>query len=365
MACVVLENVTKTFMKGEVFALKDVTLKVPNSKFVTVVGPSGCGKTTLLRVIAGLEKPDSGKITIDGKVVNHIPPRERNVAMVFQSYALYPHMSVYDNIALGLKFHGYRKADIEKRVRQTSSMLSIENLLFRYPSELSGGQRQRVALARALVREPSIFLLDEPLSNLDAHIRERTRTEIKRIFESISATVLYVTHDQIEAMTMSDMVVVMNDGKICQVGEPKDVYKNPKERFVAEFFGIHRTNFIEGKIENKTFTSEDGFIKIPISLATPYEGYEGLVSFGIRPEFIKIGRVDEINFSTKVVHAELFGTQKVLFVKVGKNELKLIVPFDFQASLGDTLDVSFQKEDILIFDRKTKKRIYLLEQCKN
>jgi len=352
MAQVVFAKVTKTFLKGRVVALNKVTLTVPHRRFVTVLGPSGCGKSTLLRVVAGLEHPDSGEIKIGKEEVTFIPPGKRNVAMVFQNYALYPHMRVFDNIAVGLRLHHYPRGEIRKQVGKVTEMLGIADLLKRYPRQLSGGQQQRVALARALVREPQVFLLDEPLSNLDAQIREQTRAELKRLFRDLKATVIYVTHDQAEAMSMSDIVVVMEKGEIRQIGDPETIYKDPRHRFVAEFVGINRINIIEGEIKGKAFTSQDGSVKIPLK-----KSYKGGVALGIRPAAIRMGRKPGVTLSAQVTLIEPLGAHKRVFVKVGENELRIVVEADAKVKINDKISITFSPKDVFLFDARTGGRI--------
>lgn len=354
MAKVVLEKVTKTFMGGRVSALKDVTLEVPHGKFVTVLGPSGCGKSTLLRLVAGLEKPDMGEIRIGDRRVNDLPPAKRNVAMVFQNYALYPHMRVADNIAIGLRLRGYSVEGTRRKVAEVAKMLGIDRLLDRYPRQLSGGQQQRVALARALVREPEVFLLDEPLSNLDAQIREQTRSELKRLFKELGATVIYVTHDQAEAMTMSDMVVVIEAGEVRQIGTPELIYRDPRHRFVAEFVGIQRINILEGNLKGGDFIAADEGLVIPLAAS-----HQGRVYLGIRPETIHVGEGMGVDLVAQVTHIEPLGPNKTLFVKIGTKELKVLVRADFEAKVGDTLGITFSPEDVYLFDAETGRRLYV------
>src|SRR5438876_221488 len=242
MAEVVIRSLNKKF--DEVHAVKDVNLDIRDKEFMVFVGPSGCGKTTTLRMVAGLESITSGRILIDDKVINHLPPMDRDIAMVFQNYALYPHMSVYDNMAFGLKMRKFDRAEIGKRVREAAEILGIEGYLKRKPRQLSGGQRQRVALGRAIVRHPQVFLFDEPLSNLDAKLRVQMRVELKKLHNRLGTTAIYVTHDQVEAMTLGDRVVVMKDGRVQQVGEPLELYNAPANRFVAGFIGSPAMNFI-------------------------------------------------------------------------------------------------------------------------
>src|SRR5271163_5236405 len=243
MAEVVLQNLNKNF--DEVYAVKDVNLSIRDKEFMVLVGPSGCGKTTTLRMVAGLETISSGRILIDEKIVNELAPMDRDIAMVFQNYALYPHMSVYDNMAFGLKMRKFEKPEIDQRVRDAADILGIGELLKRKPRQLSGGQRQRVALGRAIVRHPRVFLFDEPLSNLDAKLRMQMRVELKKLHERLGTTAIYVTHDQVEAMTLGDRVVVMRDGRVQQVGDPLELYNEPANRFVAGFIGSPAMNFAD------------------------------------------------------------------------------------------------------------------------
>ncbi len=352
MAQVILKNIKKTFLRGKIKALQGINLEIPHGKFLTILGPSGCGKSTLLRIIAGLEKPEEGQIIIGNKIVNDLPPAKRNIAMVFQNYALYPHMKVEDNIAISLKIRKYPAKEITKRVYKVSEMLGIKDLLSRYPSQLSGGQQQRVALARALVREPEVFLLDEPLSNLDAQIREQTRTELKRLFKELNATVIYVTHDQLEAMTMPDILAVMHQGKIIQVGSPEEIYKNPNHRFVAEFVGLYRINMIKGCIKDKTFISEDKSLKFPVNIP-----YSGKAIAGIRPEILELEETKDCFFFGKLIHIEPLGHVRIAFIKIGNLEFKVLVKTKRTLHIGDELKVSFSSKDIYFFEEATGRRL--------
>jgi ABC-type sugar transport system ATPase subunit len=274
-----LEHVTKRFSES-VAALDDLTLEVGDGEFLILVGPSGCGKTTALRLVAGLEKPTSGTIAIGGRIVNDVTPRDRDIAMVFQNYALYPHMTVYKNLAFGLKERHTPKPEIERRVREASAILGLDDLLGRRPAQLSGGQRQRVAMGRALVREPKAFLLDEPLSNLDAKLRVQMRAELKRIHQRLGITTIYVTHDQVEAMTLGDRIVVMSNGRVQQIGKPQDVYRRPKNLFVAGFIGSPPMNLLRGHCT-------DGRIRLG-ELELPWSGPDAAeVAVGLRPEDLR------------------------------------------------------------------------------
>ncbi len=287
MAKVIMERLKKHY--GEVKAVRDFDLNIPDKEFLVLVGPSGCGKTTTLRMVAGLEDITAGNIYIDDKVVNNLPPKDRDIAMVFQNYALYPHMTVYQNMAFGLTLRKFPKEEINQRVREAAEILNIGELLDRKPKALSGGQRQRVAVGRAIVRKPKVFLFDEPLSNLDAKLRVQMRVELKKLHERLQTTIIYVTHDQVEAMTMGDRIVVMKDGLKQQVGAPLELYFHPANKFVAGFIGSPAMNFIEGDLISEgdvLFFQNKGFrLKIPAEKAAKMKGYpEKKVIFGIRPE---------------------------------------------------------------------------------
>lgn len=287
MAKVELEKVSKVF-DNHVLAVDDVNIDIHDKEFIVLVGPSGCGKSTTLRMVAGLEEITSGEIRIDGKVVNDVAPKDRDIAMVFQNYALYPHMTVFENMAFGLKLRKYPKPEIEQRVRDAADILSIENLLDRKPKQLSGGQRQRVAVGRAIVRKPKVFLFDEPLSNLDAKLRVQMRTEISKLHTRLETTMIYVTHDQVEAMTMGDRIVVMKDGKVQQIDSPMNLYDKPVNKFVAGFIGSPAMNFINGKIiadNGLCFSTEQLKLRIADMQASTLSAYvDKPVIMGIRPE---------------------------------------------------------------------------------
>jgi multiple sugar transport system ATP-binding protein len=293
MAEVSLHKLNKKFDLSHV--VKDVDLQIRDKEFMVFVGPSGCGKTTTLRMIAGLEAVTAGEIRIDDRVVNEVPPMDRDIAMVFQNYALYPHMSVASNLAFGLKMRKFEKAEIEKRINNAASILGIESLLQRKPRQLSGGQRQRVALGRAIVRDPKVFLFDEPLSNLDAKLRVQMRVELKKLHERLAVTSVYVTHDQVEAMTMADKIVVLNAGHIEQYGSPLELYERPANLFVAGFIGSPKMNFVSGEAA----------------------GEPGVATLGIRPEHLKIGKEGE-GWPGTVSVAEHLGSDTFLYVDAGK-----------------------------------------------
>jgi multiple sugar transport system ATP-binding protein len=323
MAQVVIRSLNKKY--DEVHAVKDVNLDIRDKEFVVLVGPSGCGKTTTLRMVAGLESITSGRILIDDTVINELPPMDRDIAMVFQNYALYPHMSVYDNMAFGLKMRKFDKPEIQRRVHEAAEILGIHDYLKRKPRQLSGGQRQRVALGRAIVRHPRVFLFDEPLSNLDAKLRVQMRVELKKLHERLGTTAIYVTHDQVEAMTLGDRVVVMRDGWVQQVGDPLELYNEPANRFVAGFIGSPAMNFASVRIaaENGALWAQgDGIrLKLPQPLAQrlgPTAGKE--VTFGIRPEDLRVATdADPIDMSIEAVVEviERLGSEILLDVAVG------------------------------------------------
>src|SRR5215204_6591087 len=290
MATVTFDHVTKRY--GDVTAVDDLNLEIADGEFMVLVGPSGCGKTTSLRMIAGLEEISEGQLRIGDRVVNDVAPKDRDIAMVFQSYALYPHMSVRDNLAFGLKLRKVPKADIEKRINEAAGILQLEKLLDRKPKELSGGQRQRVALGRAIVREPAVFLMNEPLSNLDAKLRVQTRAEIARLHQRLRTTVVYVTHDQVEAMTMGDRIAVMNFGVLQQVGPPQDLYERPVNKFVAGFIGSPAMNFINVRAEkaNGTVTLKNEALELPVPdrLKDIVAAADGELTLGVRPEHFEL-----------------------------------------------------------------------------
>src|SRR5436305_9854396 len=316
MATVTFEHVTKNY--GEVTAVDDLNLAINDGEFMVLVGPSGCGKTTSLRMIAGLEEISAGDLKIGDRIVNDVPPKDRDIAMVFQSYALYPHMTVRDNMAFGLKLRKLPKADIEKRVNEAAGILSLEKLLDRKPKELSGGQRQRVALGRAIVREPSVFLMDEPLSNLDAKLRVQTRAEIARLHQRMGTTFVYVTHDQVGAMTMGTRIAVMSDGLLQQVGTPQVLYDTPANRFVAGFIGSPAMNFVDVTASDGRLTGPDGWaINLPTRLRNAVSGAGGhkLVA-GFRPEHLELRDAEGESFTIpgRADVVEYLGNEELLHV---------------------------------------------------
>jgi len=365
MAHVVLENLTKQY--GDVVAVNDIDLHVQDKELIVLVGPSGCGKSTTLRLVAGLEEMTSGRIRIGERVVNHVPPKDRNIAMVFQNYALYPHMNVYKNMAFGLKMRRIRKAEIDQRVRRAAGILGIEDLFERKPAQLSGGQRQRVALGRAIVRDPEVFLLDEPLSNLDAKLRVTMRTELVKLHRRLETTMIYVTHDQVEAMTMGDRIVVMKEGRIGQVGAPLEVYNSPADRFVAEFIGSPPMNFLHGKLVREDSAMlvdcDDVSLEVPQERTKQYATYVGKkVVVGIRPEDITSGEPDRQKGTwsrtrAKVVVAQLLGAESILELTCGGNNIVARVDSHGTYEPQQEIDVHFNMSRCHLFDPHTEEVI--------
>jgi multiple sugar transport system ATP-binding protein len=359
MATVTFEHVTKKY--GDVIAVDDLNLAINDGEFMVLVGPSGCGKTTSLRMIAGLEEISSGQLKIGDRIVNDVPPKDRDIAMVFQSYALYPHMTVRDNMAFGLKLRKLPKADIEKRVNEAAAILSLEKLLDRKPKELSGGQRQRVALGRAIVREPAVFLMDEPLSNLDAKLRVQTRAEIARLHQRMGTTFVYVTHDQVEAMTMGTRIAVMSEGLLQQVGTPQILYDQPANRFVAGFIGSPSMNFVEVHMEGTGETARlvgpaDWSIPIPMryrEAATPKVG-KTLVA-GFRPEHLDIGEGGSGvgSFRARADVVEYLGNEELLHVSAADKDIVAIVGSDHRVKPGDVLSLTLPLSKLHLFDAES------------
>lgn len=364
MAGVRLTNVTKRYPNG-FEAVKSINLEIKDREFVVLVGPSGCGKSTTLRMIAGLEEISEGELYIGERLVNNVAPKDRDIAMVFQNYALYPHMTVYDNMAFGLKLRKFKKEDIKKRVHEAARILDIEHLLDRKPKALSGGQRQRVALGRAIVREPQVFLMDEPLSNLDAKLRVQMRAEISKLHNRLHATTIYVTHDQTEAMTMGDRIVVMKDGVIFQNDAPDEVYHHPDNMFVAGFIGSPAMNFIRGTIveEGSKLYFRDSFIKVAVpekKLSVLREkGYIGKnVILGIRPQDIISEGTPDNAFTAQVNVVENMGSEKFLYMSGDeKTEIIARVEPHFSPSSGDKVKLYLDPEKIHFFDAETENTI--------
>jgi len=366
MAQVSLRDVSKVY-PGDVPAVHNVSLGVESREFLVIVGPSGCGKSTVLRMIAGLEEVTAGEIWIGNKLVNLVPPKDRDIAMVFQNYALYPHMSVFDNMAFGLRLRGYNTREIQNRVRDTAQILGIEHLLKRKPKELSGGERQRVAVGRAIVRRPLVFLFDEPLSNLDAKMRVQMRTEIRKLHLRLQTTMIYVTHDQTEAMTMGDRIVVINKGLVQQVADPLTIYEHPANRFVASFIGSPPMNFIRGTIhrQNGQMYFQEGTFRVRLvddmlERLLPYEGRD--VVFGIRPEdlydklFVAEAPPDSTVTATVEV-VEPMGSEVYLHLKAGRHPLIARVGPQARPEINQDLDVVFDMGKAHFFDVESEQSL--------
>lgn len=366
MAGVVLKNISKIF-NNKIKAVDNMNLDIKDKEFLVLVGPSGCGKSTTLRMIAGLEEPTSGDIYIDGELVNDVLPKNRDVAMVFQNYALYPHMSVYNNIAFGLKLRHYPKEEIDRRIKETTTILGISDLLDRKPKELSGGQSQRVALGRAIVRKPKVFLFDEPLSNLDAKFRVQMRTEIKKLHMRLQTTIIYVTHDQIEATTMGDRIVVLKDGIIQQVDTPINIFDSPLNKFTAGFIGSPSMNFMEGTIIKK----EDGFyfdegsfqVRFIDDMIPKIQNWiDKKVIFGIRPTAIYdklfVSTATRNNIVTVTIETiEPIGAEKYLYVTTKLNTFIVQVDVHTQAEVNQEIELVFDMNKIHLFDINTERAI--------
>ena len=367
MSSVSLKHIYKKY-SGGVTAVSDFDLEVEDKEFLVLVGPSGCGKSTTLRMIAGLEEISEGELYIDGKLCNDVPPKERDIAMVFQNYALYPHMTVYENMSFGLKLRKTPKDEIKRRVDEAAKILEIEHLLDRKPAALSGGQRQRVALGRAIVRDPKVFLLDEPLSNLDAKLRAQMRTELTKLHTKLDTTFIYVTHDQTEAMTMATRIVVLKDGFIQQVSTPQDLYENPKNLFVATFIGSPQMNTMQGTLSDeggKTYvTFGEAKLPLPDSIGRKPEvlAYVGKdIVLGIRPESVHdediyLREYPEYTFECDVDATELMGSETYLYLLSGDQSFTARVDPKSQAKAGDRIKIAFEMERCHLFDEET-------EQC--
>ena len=376
MAEVILEHISKTYppekrRTATSKAIDDISFTVHDKEFMVIVGPSGCGKSTLLRMIAGLEEIGEGSLTIDGKRMNDLDPRERDIAMVFQNYALYPHMTVYDNMAFGLKLKHFSKVEIKERVMQTAQLLEMEEVLYRKPKTLSGGQRQRVAIGRAIIRRPKVFLFDEPLSNLDAKLRSQMRIELQKLHREINATMIYVTHDQTEAMTLGNRIAVLSKGKLMQLDTPLHLYNNPENKFVAGFIGSPTMNFMQGSIEKSTdyfFIQQSGCCQICLGseLAAGLENYTGKqIQIGIRPEHVIVcedAPGDIVPDCTlKVIAYENMGNEQLVYLSMA--EQTLIVRGESRESIeiGKEKGVRFLKEKIIYMDKESGQVINLIK----
>lgn len=364
MAEIQINNLGKTYDNGAV-AVSDFNLDIQNEEFIVFVGPSGCGKSTTLRMIAGLEEITQGDFYIDAKRMNDVQPKDRDIAMVFQNYALYPHMTVYENMAFGLKLRKFKKDDIKKRVNDAAAILGLEEFLDRKPKALSGGQRQRVALGRAIVRDAKVFLMDEPLSNLDAKLRVQMRAEIAKLHHRLKTTTIYVTHDQTEAMTMATRIVIMKDGLIQQVGSPKEVYDFPDNRFVGGFIGSPAMNFFDGHLENGMFKLGEKAVDIlPEQLAfLEDQGYEGKdITLGIRPEHIHVNDEDLSNlpvseFDATITVSELTGAETIIYAVYAGQEFVARVEADTAIEPGHTARLAFDMSHVHFFDAESGTRI--------
>lgn len=365
MAQVILKNVNKRF--GKIAAVSNFDLKIKDREFIVLVGPSGCGKSTTLRMVAGLEIMTSGEIYIGDRLVNNVPPKGRNIAMVFQNYALYPHKNVYQNMAFGLKLSRRPKEEIDKRVRETAKILGIEELLNRRPDHLSGGQRQRVALGRAIVRKPDVFLFDEPLSNLDAKLRVHMRAEIIRLHNRLETTMIYVTHDQVEAMTMGDRIVIMKDGVIQQVGTPLEIFRQPKNIFVAGFIGSPAINLVECELiqenSNLYVRTSDFKLKVPTEKTEVYERYiNKTVILGIRPEYIYDPRLfhkqmEGNTFQAMVEVIEPLGSEVIIYFKINNHSLLGKLDADTQAESGKNIEIYLDMDKMHLFNPQSEELI--------
>ena len=356
MASVDIRGVKKRF--GETEVIHGVDISIENGAFVVLVGPSGCGKSTLLRMIAGLESITEGEIAIDGRVVNNVPPKQRDVAMVFQNYALYPHMTVYDNMAFSLKLRRLDRGAIDRQVQRAAQILGLQPFLHRYPRQLSGGQRQRVAMGRAIVRDPQLFLFDEPLSNLDAKLRVQMRTEIKALHQQLKATSVYVTHDQVEAMTMADQIVVMHDGIVEQIGAPLELYDSPANIFVAGFIGSPAMNFLTGRVVRNgggpAVATPDGIL-LPVPPAAPLR--EGApVVYGVRPEHLALA-VDGSGLPAQVAVVEPTGADTLVFCKLGGSDLCAEFTERHAFAPGQQIRLQPRMEAVHLFDETSGRRL--------
>jgi multiple sugar transport system ATP-binding protein len=361
-----LKHIHKVY-SGNIEVVKDFNLEIEDKEFIVFVGPSGCGKSTTLRMVAGLEEISKGELYIGDNLVNDVAPKDRDIAMVFQNYALYPHMTVYDNMAFGLKLRKISEAEIDKKVREAARILDIEHLLDRKPKALSGGQRQRVAMGRAIVREPKVFLMDEPLSNLDAKLRVQMRTEISKLHNKLQTTFIYVTHDQVEAMTLGSRIVVMKDGIIQQVDTPQQIYNNPVNMFVAGFIGSPQMNFIQCKVEETegkvsiSFENERIILLEASAKIVKDKGYIGKeVVLGIRPENIYEEVTSEnknMVIEAKVELTELMGAETYIYLSKGKSNITARVSGSSMAKAGDRIKVTLNTNKIHMFDKDTEMTI--------
>ena len=358
MSEIIIKNLTKYFGKNHI--IKDVSLKIKDKSFTVMVGPSGCGKSTILRMIAGLEATSVGEISIGGEIVNNLPPKDRNIAMVFQSYALYPHMSVFDNMAFGLKLEKLPKQKIRERVLEVAKILQIEDYLTRKPKQLSGGQRQRVAIGRAITRKPKVFLFDEPLSNLDAALRIQMRVELAKLHRQLGATMVYVTHDQTEAMTMADEIIVLDDGKISQIGQPMDLYHKPENMFVAGFIGSPKMNFVECTVKEVWIDKVE--LELSIGLTVILERSGGTLKknqklrLGIRPQDLHLKNTpqNKDGWISKVVVVEKLGSGSFLYLEENGNTIVVETKDNRDVRVGEKVNVKFDTKKCHLFDQENQ-----------
>ena len=348
MAKVILKNIIKDFDKTRI--INDISLEIKDKEFHVLVGPSGCGKSTILRLIAGLENLTDGEIYIDNNLVNNEEPKNRDIAFVFQSYALYPHMTVFENIAFPLKMRKMTKNDIEKKVIEAAKILDIEHLLKRKPKQLSGGQRQRVALGRAIVRKPKVFLLDEPLSNLDAKLRVEMRASIKKLHKELDTTFIYVTHDQIEALTMGDKISVINKGEIMQTDSPNEIFYNPKNKFTAGFIGSYPMNFVDVEIENNKIKLNNNVFELPFNCN------KDKITIGFRPSQTFENNTNNIEINAKINFVEILGDEKLVYFEINGQKCTLKGKFAYQ--VNQEFIIHLNPYDFYFFDSKTGERIY-------
>ena len=354
---IVLNNVTKTYGKN-IIAVNNINLKIISDEFTVLLGPSGCGKTTSLRMIAGLENIDEGEIYFGNKIVNYVPPKDRNIAMVFQGFSLYPNMNIFDNIGFSLEVQKRSKQEIIDKVNEVSKVVGISHLLERIPSQVSGGEAQRCALARTLVRKTDVLLMDEPLSNLDAKLRIQLRAELKRLHQEFPRTTVYVTHDQEEAMTLGDKIVVMNNGNIQQLGTPKEIYFNPSNLFVAEFVGTPSMNFFKCEVlyDKKVYLKTNDFV-CEIKYNEKYLNYKSVI-LGVRPDMIKISENQDKHTVTGVIDVvEMLGNRQLIYIKFGSNIITSLVDSSSNYLPGDKINLFFELSDLYLFDPHTEQNI--------
>jgi multiple sugar transport system ATP-binding protein len=357
MATLTMQKVTKRFGRS-VIAVKEFDLQVKEQEFLVLLGPSGCGKTTAMRMVAGLEEVTTGQIFIGDRDVTDLPPRKRNVSMIFQNYAVWPHMTVYDNIAFALKLKNMPKDEIDKAVKETAGLAKIDMLLERFPSQLSGGQQQRVAVARAIAVNPDIFLMDEPLSNLDAKLRVSMRTELKAIHHKAGATTVFVTHDQSEAMSMADRVVIMKDGEVVQIGSPDDVYHRSRTLFVADFIGTPPTNFMDVEIkkdqEGTHLVNPHLNLLLEAGVAKTLAGYnKDKLILGIRPENILLVNAEDASLSASCLVSEPQGSHQIVAIQLDDKIIKIVAPAELKINVGADLHLNFKQETLRFFDPET------------